>query len=245
MTHIVGDGRPFLSERVKLNGQVIATNPFASTNGPKWDNANVFADRQARRRCGLDDGARRAATAGCPIACRGARSSSAPRCRTPTATVCSTCGRSRQRRSPIPNGQPLPNLSAMGANPYAKDLFVEIGYMTDAGHDLRRRREAGALAPADAGGAEAGRRRVQERAGAQSGRLVRDQGALRRRQPLSEPARGVTSSRPTWRAAARRSTSASPSAAAAPTDPPWVCQFRAYPGTVGLEDRLPLHPRRA
>jgi VCBS repeat-containing protein len=28
-----------------------------------------------------------------------------------------------------PNGQALPNLAAMGANPFQKDLFVEIGYM--------------------------------------------------------------------------------------------------------------------
>ncbi len=39
MTHIVGDGRPYLSERVRLGErQLIATNPFASTAGPKWDN---------------------------------------------------------------------------------------------------------------------------------------------------------------------------------------------------------------
>ena len=29
-----------------------------------------------------------------------------------------------------PNGEPLPNLDAMGADPYVKDLFFEIGYMT-------------------------------------------------------------------------------------------------------------------
>ena len=28
-----------------------------------------------------------------------------------------------------PNGQPLPNLKDMGADPLQKDLFIEIGYM--------------------------------------------------------------------------------------------------------------------
>ena len=38
MTHIVGDGRPGVSERVFLDGQLIATNPFVGAEGPKWDN---------------------------------------------------------------------------------------------------------------------------------------------------------------------------------------------------------------
>ena len=33
LTAIVGDGRPFLSERVRVNGTLVATNPFASTDG--------------------------------------------------------------------------------------------------------------------------------------------------------------------------------------------------------------------
>src|SRR6185369_15240979 len=37
LTPIVGDGRPLLGEKVRLDGQVIATNPFASTEGAKWD----------------------------------------------------------------------------------------------------------------------------------------------------------------------------------------------------------------
>ena len=38
MTHIVGDGRPYVSEKVLFNGQAIATNPFVGAEGPKWDN---------------------------------------------------------------------------------------------------------------------------------------------------------------------------------------------------------------
>ena len=50
-----------------------------------------------------------------------------------------------------PNGQPLPNLAAMGADPDQKDLFIEIGYMkTRRPDDLRRRGQAGALASAHA-----------------------------------------------------------------------------------------------
>ena len=38
MTHIVGDGRSGVSEKVLFNGQLIATNPFVGAEGPKWDN---------------------------------------------------------------------------------------------------------------------------------------------------------------------------------------------------------------
>ena len=38
MTHIVGDGRPDVSEKVLFDGQSIATNPFVGAEGPKWDN---------------------------------------------------------------------------------------------------------------------------------------------------------------------------------------------------------------
>ena len=38
LTPIVGDGRALLGEKVRLDGQLIANNPFASTEGAKWDN---------------------------------------------------------------------------------------------------------------------------------------------------------------------------------------------------------------
>ena len=38
MTHIVSDGSSFFSEKVSLDGQAIATNPFVGSSGRKWDN---------------------------------------------------------------------------------------------------------------------------------------------------------------------------------------------------------------
>ena len=42
MTHIVGDGRPFLSERLLLDGQTIATNPFAAHQRTEMGHAGRF-----------------------------------------------------------------------------------------------------------------------------------------------------------------------------------------------------------
>ena len=128
MTHIVGDGRPFLSERVLLDGQVIATNPFASTNGPKWDPPTFSLTGKL-----AGDAA--------STTVRVEPNSWLPDCLSWSAIIFSTTVQDSDSDGLLdvwethsgltdPNGQPLPNLSAMGANPFAKDLFVEIGYMT-------------------------------------------------------------------------------------------------------------------
>jgi len=144
MTAVAGDGRPFLSERLKFNGQLIATNPFSSTAGPKWDNP-TFANLP------LTPGA---STAAVQIAPNGLLSD----CVSLSAVVLSTEVQDSDGDGLIdvwessdttildPNGQPLPNLKAMGADPDQRDLFVEIGYMYTEGDP-----SAGTGAPAYGG----------------------------------------------------------------------------------------------
>ena len=232
MTHIVGDGRPLVSEKVLLNGQLIATNPFVGADGPKWDNPTFD---------------------GLPVPA-GAASADVRRCPQRSALRLSVLQRHRlqhgrpgfgRRRPPRrlgvathharpdPNGQPLPNLEAMGADPYHKDLFVEIGYMeTYAPTTLWRRVQAGALASAHARGPEAGGRRLRERALRHRIRLHFDVGALRlpggRADSVHHPRR-----RPGPRRRSHRRDRSRRPCTRCPTDPPWVCQFSEYPGTVG------------
>jgi hypothetical protein len=128
MTHIVGDGRPFFFERVRLNGQVIAINPFVSSAGPKWDNITF------NNLSGLEGDASATIRVDPYLL---------PDCLQYSAIIFSTKVEDSDQdglldlweqdlATPLqdPNGQPLPNLYAMGARVGPKDLFVEIGYMS-------------------------------------------------------------------------------------------------------------------
>jgi hypothetical protein len=126
MTAIVGDGRAFLSERVWVDGQLIATNPFASTAGPKWDTPTF-------ENLPIPPGASSATVQVTP---NGLFSD----CLSISAWVLTldvqdTDGDGlidiwESSDTPVldPNGQALPNLKAMGADPEVRDIFVEIGY---------------------------------------------------------------------------------------------------------------------
>ena len=127
MTHIVGDGRSGASERVLFDGQLIATNPFVGAEGPKWDNP-TFSNLPL---------AADAASAAVRVAPNGLLSD----CLCYSGIVVSTgvadadgdglldVWESSTTALSDPNGQPLPNLAAMGADPSQKDLFIEVGYM--------------------------------------------------------------------------------------------------------------------
>ena len=127
MTHIVGDGRPYLSEKLLFADQLIATNPFASTAGPKWDNPtheNVPLKPDAT-------------SATVQVTPNGLLSD----CVSYSAMVLSTEVQDtdddglldlwESSETPIldPHGQALPNFKAMGADPTHKDVFIELGYM--------------------------------------------------------------------------------------------------------------------
>jgi hypothetical protein len=127
MTHIVGDGRWFLSERVRVNGQSVATNPFVSSDGPKWDNQTFYNLPVPSN----------AASALIKVEPHGLL----PDCLTYSAIVLSANVKDSDADGLIdiwessetqlfdPKGNPLPNLKAMGANAYVKDIFAEIGYL--------------------------------------------------------------------------------------------------------------------
>ncbi len=129
MTHIVGDGRLLLSEQVLLGTQLVARNPFISVLGAKWDNPTF---------------------AGLPLPA-GAGSTTVtvdrygllPDCLTYSAMVFRTTVQDSDGDGLIddwetspppldPNGNALPDLGAMGASPFHKDVFVQIGYMDAA-----------------------------------------------------------------------------------------------------------------
>ena len=226
MTHIVGDGRPYLSEKVRLDGNLIATNPFASTAGPKWDTPTFL-------NLPLSPGA---ASAAVQVTPNGLLSD----CVSYSAMVISTevqdtdgdglldVWESSDPPLPDPNGQLLPNLHAMGADPFQKDLFIELGYMkTDAettyggvakpAHTHRPTHAALKLmgdafrnAPTpiylhvDAG--------ESYPTGEADPYIIRGAGLARGGEAIDE----LVTSCPRG-----------------PTDPPWVCQFSDYPGTVG------------
>ena len=131
MTHLVGDGSPFFGEKLSLDGQPVAVNPFASTAGPKWDNPTFNVTGK------LAGDAASTTVSVSPY-------SRFPDCLSWSGIVFSTTvqdtdgdgllDRWEESAATIydPNGQPLPNLAAMGANKNHKDLFVEIDYMTAA-----------------------------------------------------------------------------------------------------------------
>jgi VCBS repeat-containing protein len=234
LTMLVGDGRPYLSELLKVNGQTIATNPFASTSGPKWDtptftNLPVAAGSSAVSVQIVPDGA-------------------ASDCLSISTLVFGADVQDsdgdglldvwESSDPPVtdPNGEPLPNLKAMGADPYVRDLYVEIGYMyteDDPSPDIGPPTYGGIEKPAHShrpphasiklvgdalANAPTGTVRLHVDLGDSypSGEadqyIIRGPGLARGGEAINELATVCV------RAA---------------TDPPTVCQFSDYPGTVG------------
>jgi VCBS repeat-containing protein len=234
MSLIVGDGRPYLSERVRLNGALIATNPFASTRGAKWDNPTFSPLPVA-------PGAPGAALQVTPD---GLFSD----CLSFSAVVFSTIVQDtdgdglldiwESSDAPLldPNGQPLPLLKAMGADPYVQDIFVEVGYMyteDDPSPDIGPPTYGGVAKPAHThqpphetvkllgdtfANAPTGPIRLHVDLGDSYPHgeadeyIIRGPGLARGGEAINELATVCTRG---------------------PTDPPDVCQFSEYPGTVG------------
>ncbi len=166
MTMIVGDGRPFLSERVLLNGQLISTNPFVSADGPKWDDPrfNLTGKLPAGA---LDQPS--------PPIVSVEPNTLLSDCLTFSAIIFSTTVKDSDGDGIIdivetssslhdPFGFRLPNLAAMGADPLKKDIFVEVGALwvpPGSTVQYRTRNVNSTQSPADAGGGEDGGRRFQ------------------------------------------------------------------------------------
>lgn len=130
MTHVVGAGTPFLSERVHLDGALVGRNVLKSADGALWDNWTAPITLPAND-----------PSAQVSVRPDGTYSD----CLTYSAMVLSTNVQDTDEDGLLdawetvgnltdPAGQPLPDLPAMGATPSVKDLFFEIGYMyADAG----------------------------------------------------------------------------------------------------------------
>jgi hypothetical protein len=134
MTHIVGDGQANFSERLLFNGAVVANNPFTGALGPAsdpaWDSPTFTVTDTTQS--ALAD----------PASTVVDRVGVTPYdCLSWGAVVFSTTVRDTDgdglldiwESSPTalldPNGRPLPNLRAMGADPNMKDIFIEVGYL--------------------------------------------------------------------------------------------------------------------
>ena len=132
VTHIVGSGQANKSEILRVNGTPIATNPFGAVQGPNWDNPTfqlnptAFPDlpNLTQVTTSVDH-----------------EGFSTFDCLTWAAIVYRTPVKDRDSdglldiwessTAPIldPNGQTLPNFRGMGADPDHKDAFIELGYM--------------------------------------------------------------------------------------------------------------------
>ncbi|HEY7534131.1 MAG TPA: hypothetical protein VH681_15275, partial [Nitrospiraceae bacterium] len=232
MTHIVGDGRLFLSERVRLNGQLIATNPFVSSDGPKWDNIT------------FPIGNRLPGLAGSGEVVLRVEPHLLPDCLSWSAIIFSTSVQDTDADGLIdvwetssgltdPNGEPLPNLAGMGANKDHKDIFVEIGYFAtdrDVTYGNNSKPEHTHLPTPD---------------------VLKMVGEAFQNAPVSNPD-GRTGINIHFDVGNTYPSGADPFIVPSnvarggdvlneldtvcqrgPEDPPWICQFSGYPGTIG------------
>ena len=230
LTHIVGGGQMNKSETLLFDvgstaTSTLETNPFRSSLGASWDNPTFIVA------LGSSPETVTAITTGV---------SPSEDCLTWGAVIFKTEVKDTDHDGlldiwessdePIldPNGQALPNLKAMGADPYVKDLFVEIGYMkTDAETTY-----GGVLKPAHShlpspaalklvgdafANAPTGRINVHfdvgdgYPSGDANPYIIRGAGLARGGEAISE----------------------SDTVCAPDPEYPWVCQFSEYPGTVG------------
>jgi hypothetical protein len=129
MTHIVGNGRLIRSEKVVFGSQSWI-NPYVGAAGPRWDNTTFSSLK-------LPGGAASGLVSVQPY-------SFLPSCVQFSAMVFSTTVEDPDHDGLIsvwettpnltdPNGLPLPDLSAMGADPNQKDLFAQIDWLETQG----------------------------------------------------------------------------------------------------------------
>jgi hypothetical protein len=134
LTEIVGNGSAGTHEKLTVNGALPPgasdTNPFPGAQGAAWDNPAFNVGSLMRG----DDSS---------ISTEVSALDASGDCLSFAAMVFSTTVQDSdndglldiwESRSGLvdPNGQPLPNLNEMGANPHVPDIFVEIDYMSTA-----------------------------------------------------------------------------------------------------------------
>jgi hypothetical protein len=132
LTLITANGQESFSEQVFLDGTLVATNPFVSSLGESWDNPR------------FDVTGKLAGDASSAVV--SVTHDTTPfDCLTWGAIILGTEVQDTdldgipdhvETESGLtdPNGEPLPNFAAMGANPLVKDIYIEIGFMTTQGY---------------------------------------------------------------------------------------------------------------
>jgi VCBS repeat-containing protein len=228
LTHIVGGGQWFRIESLWIDDMKIPGSPFKGSDGDSWD-TKTFSFT-------LPPDSNKVVT----------RVGPSLDCLTWGAVIFKTEVRDSDQdglldvwedsTSPIldPDGQPLPNLNAMGASSQKKDLFMELGSMKTDGDTayggvvkpahthlpappaIKLMGDAFKNAPVvNPDGSTGITLHVDAGSSYPSGAdeyMIRGAGLARGGEAISEA-----------------STVCSRSA----TDPPWICQFSDYPGTVG------------
>ncbi len=220
LTHIVGSGQMNKAETLLFGAgnatpAPIAASPFGGFAGDSWDNPTFTVNLGS-----APDTVTQVTTGVSPSA----------DCLTWGAIVFKTEVKDTDRdglldiwessSTPLldPRGRALPNLKAMGADPFTRDLFVQVDYMKTDGHSHLPGHEALRLVGDAFANAPTGRINVHFDVGSQypSGSadqyIIRGAGLSRGGQALDESVTQCTRG---------------------PQDPPWACQFSEYPGTVG------------
>jgi len=135
LTAIVGSAQKLLSENLRFNGSLLATNALRSSAGGQWDNPTFGVATPAPPAGGVTSQVTISGDyEGIPV----------EDCLSWAAVVYSTEVEDtdgdglldvwEESATPLtdPNGATLPHLSAMGASSTQRDLFIEIGYMQTA-----------------------------------------------------------------------------------------------------------------
>ena len=126
LTHIVGSGQANKFENLNVNWNIVAVNPFQAFEGEAWDNVTVATPDLL----GLDSLTTSVDNVGFPSF----------DCLTWSAVIYRTEVNDLDLDGLLdrwemisgltdPNGLTLPDLPTMGADPSHKDIFVEVGYM--------------------------------------------------------------------------------------------------------------------
>jgi hypothetical protein len=250
----VGSGQANKPERLLFNGlSSVTTSPFVGAAGDSWDNVTLFP-ASAGSTFGFDpDGAQYATTT------VDHADSSSFDCLTWGAIVYRTEVKDTDQDGLLdiwessatalnePSGGQLPVLAAMSANPTQKDLFLEIGYLkTDASLSY-----GGASKPTHTHLPDPrALQMVAEASHAQGINVHFDIGGHYQAPDIDSatgspylalPTIGTCQSAWEWRCAIVPASLATGGEAvdemltvcAPDASTPWVCQFSAYPGTVG------------
>ncbi|HEX6975759.1 MAG TPA: DUF3344 domain-containing protein, partial [Vicinamibacterales bacterium] len=233
LTMIVGSGQANKSERVTFNGTAIATNPFQASQGPSWDNPTFPVSSPTSL-----------TTVSVGVDHVGFSSFD---CLTWAAAIYKTQVKDTDgdglldkwetatSAAPIldPKGRALPPLGDMGANPLKQDIFMEIGYM-----DAPEQAYGGATKPAHSHLPTHETLKLVGDAFKNAPSPIAVHFDVGAGYPLGDATDASKNAEEYLvpRALARGGESIPEQATVCQrgaTDAPWVCQFSAYPGTVG------------